>query len=81
MRMTTLLTLSVIVSVTACVSDPVKKTKPGTVDVMTGGGAGSVADPTGAAGAPADTSGVAGAAGVPADPTGAAGEGTADPTG
>jgi hypothetical protein len=70
------LALFAILSVASCVSDPVKKGKPGTMDVMTGGVAGAAADPTGAAGDPT------GAAGATADPSGAAGDpsGTAGST-
>jgi hypothetical protein len=94
MKMAAPLALFAILSVASCVSDPVKKGKPGTMDVMTGGVAGAAADPTGAAGDPtgaagatADPSGAAGdpsgAAGATTDPSTAAGGtgATADPTG
>jgi hypothetical protein len=68
MKTATLLALLPLASLAACVSDPVKKSKPGTMSVMTGA-AGAAVDPSGSAGA-----------GV-ADPTGAAGMGLVDPAG
>jgi F5/8 type C domain/Collagen triple helix repeat (20 copies) len=72
-----LVALLSMVSLAACVSDPVKKGKTGqagntgTIAVMTGGAAGTTADPTGTAGTDPT-----GAAGTAPDPTGAAGSTT-----
>jgi hypothetical protein len=77
MTKTTLVALCSLASVVACVADPVRKSKRGTIDVMTAGAAGATADPSGAAGAAPDPTGAAGTS----DPSGAGGTGTTDPTG
>jgi len=73
MNKAALLALFAISSMAACVSDPVKKGKPGTIDVMTAGAAGAAADPAGVAGV-AGAADPTGAAGATADPSGAAGD-------
>ena len=69
MKKASLVALCWLVSLAACVADPVKNGKngkPGTIDITTTGTAGTGATPAGVAGSGADPTGAAGAT---ADPT------------